>query len=53
VIEDTVSGVTPARASGSLCLGLATSFSADQLMFAAANWTAAYLAAAPEAALAL
>jgi HAD superfamily hydrolase (TIGR01509 family) len=52
VIEDAVSGVTAAKAAGAQCLGLTTSFSAEQLASAGADWTARDLAAAPEAALA-
>ena len=52
VIEDAVSGVTAARAAGSRCLGLTTSFSADQLTAAGADWTAADLATAPDEVLA-
>jgi HAD superfamily hydrolase (TIGR01509 family) len=47
VIEDAVSGVTAAKAAGSRCLGLTTSFSADQLASAGADWTAADLARTP------
>lgn len=47
VIEDAVSGVTAARAAGSRCLGLTTSFSAEQLASAGADWTAMDLAVAP------
>jgi len=48
VIEDAVSGVAAARAAGSRCLGLTTSFGASQLMAAGADWTAANLATATE-----
>jgi beta-phosphoglucomutase len=51
VIEDAVAGVAAARAAGARCLGLTTSFPADQLVAAGADWTAANLAAAPEAVL--
>jgi beta-phosphoglucomutase-like phosphatase (HAD superfamily) len=51
VIEDAVSGVVAAKAAGALCLGLTTSFSADRLKEAAADWTAPDLASAPEAVL--
>lgn len=44
VVEDAISGVTAARAAGARCLGLTTSFSADQLRAAGANWTADDLA---------
>jgi len=51
VIEDAVPGVRAARASraaGSRCLGLTTSFSADQLRSAGADWKAPDLASAPD-----
>jgi len=48
VIEDAVSGVKAAKTAGSRCLGLTTSFSAEQLLGAGADWTAANLVAAPE-----
>jgi beta-phosphoglucomutase len=48
VIEDAVSGVTAARVAGSRCLGITTSFSADRLMAAGAEWTAPDLAAASD-----
>ncbi len=48
VIEDALSGVTAARAAGARCLGLTTSFSAEQLAVDGAEWTAADLAAAPD-----
>lgn len=47
VIEDAVSGVQAAKAAGSRCLGLTTSFSAEQLTSAGADWTAATLAEPP------
>lgn len=47
VVEDAVSGVAAARAAGSRCLGLTTSFAAEFLMAAGADWTAANLEAAP------
>ena len=43
VIEDAVSGVQAAKAAGARCLGLTTSFSADQLEGAGADWTASDL----------
>jgi HAD superfamily hydrolase (TIGR01509 family) len=52
VIEDAVSGVAAAKAAGSRCLGLTTSFSAEQLTAAGADWTAANLELAPDEALA-
>ncbi len=48
VIEDAVSGVSAARAAGSRCLGLTTSFSADRLTAAGAEWTAPDLASASD-----
>jgi HAD superfamily hydrolase (TIGR01509 family) len=52
VIEDAVSGVAAAKAAGSRCLGLTTSFQAGQLVGAGADWTAADLATAPDEVLA-
>ncbi len=49
VIEDAVAGVAAAKAAGSRCLGLTTSFSASQL--ALADWIAPDLANVPAAAL--
>ncbi len=49
VIEDAVSGVAAAKAAGARCLGLTTSFQADQLAAAGADWTAADLESAPAA----
>ncbi len=40
VIEDALSGVATAKAAGARCLGLITSFSAEQLVSAGADWTA-------------
>jgi hypothetical protein len=51
VIEDAVAGVAAARAAGSRCLGITTSFEADRLIAAGAEWTAPSLAAAPSEAL--
>jgi len=48
VIEDAVAGVAAARAAGSRCLGLTTSFQTGQLTAAGADWTAANLATAAE-----
>jgi len=48
VIEDAVSGVAAAKAAGARCLGITTSFSADRLTAAGADWTAADLATATE-----
>jgi HAD superfamily hydrolase (TIGR01509 family) len=47
VIEDAISGARAAKAAGSRCLGLTTSFGAEQLVAAGADWTAATLAEAP------
>ncbi len=47
VIEDAVSGVAAAKAAGSRCLGVTTSFSADQLASAGADWTATDLERTP------
>ena len=47
VIEDAVSGVQAAKAAGTRCLGLTTSFSAEQLADGGADWTAQDLASAP------
>ena len=46
VVEDAVNGVAAAKAAGMKCLGLTTSFTAEQL--AGANWIANDLADAPE-----
>jgi len=48
VVEDAVSGVAAAKAAGMKCLGLTTSFSAEQL--AGADWISNTLADAPDAA---
>ncbi|HMF38859.1 MAG TPA: HAD-IA family hydrolase [Isosphaeraceae bacterium] len=48
VIEDAVSGVTAARAAGSRCMGITSSFEADRLLAAGANWTAGNLASASD-----
>ncbi len=50
VVEDAVSGVAAARAAGMRCLGLTTSFSAEEL--AGCDWIASDLAHAPREALA-
>ena len=47
MIEDAVSGVAAAKAAGSRCLGLTTSFSAEQLAAAGADWTAPDLELGP------
>lgn len=44
VVDDIVSGVVAAKAAGARCLGLTTSYSADQLRAAGADWTADNLA---------
>lgn len=49
VVEDAVNGVAAARAAGSRCLGLTTSFTREQLT--GADWFAASLADAPPAVL--
>ena len=46
VVEDAVNGVAAAKAAGMRCLGLTTSFSADDL--AGADWIAPDLANAPD-----
>ncbi len=51
VVEDAVAGVEAAKAAGSRCLGLTTSFPAEQLASAGADWTAANLAEAPASSL--
>lgn len=48
VVEDAISGVAAAKAAGMKCLGLTTSFSAEQL--ADADWISHTLADAPSAA---
>ncbi|MFI5381094.1 MAG: HAD family hydrolase [Tepidisphaerales bacterium] len=47
VVEDAVSGIQAGKAAGAKCLGLCTSFPADALRSAGADWTAANLADAP------
>ena len=47
VVEDAVNGVLAARAAGSRCLGLTTSFSEAALRAAGANWIAPDLAQVP------
>lgn len=44
VVEDAVNGVIAAKAAGMRCLGLTTSFSAEKLSEAGADWTAPDLA---------
>ncbi|MBN1591496.1 MAG: HAD-IA family hydrolase [Pirellulales bacterium] len=47
VVEDAPSGIRAGRAAGARCLGLTTSFSAEQLREAGADWTAPDLAHVP------
>ncbi len=49
VVEDAVAGVAAAKSAGSRCLGLTTTFAAEQL--GAADWVAPDLATAPQAVL--
>jgi HAD superfamily hydrolase (TIGR01509 family) len=48
LIEDAVAGVEAAKAAGSRCLGLTTSYSAQQLAIAGADWTSADLERTPD-----
>lgn len=48
VVEDAVAGVQAAKAAGSRCLGLTTTFAASDLLTAGADWTGADLAGAPD-----
>jgi HAD superfamily hydrolase (TIGR01509 family) len=48
VVEDAVAGVQAAKAAGSRCLGLTTSFGAERLAAAGADWTAANLEGTPD-----
>jgi HAD superfamily hydrolase (TIGR01509 family) len=48
VVEDAPSGIQAGRAAGSRCLGLTTSFAAEVLRKAGAEWTAPDLARVPE-----
>ena len=43
VVEDAVNGIVAGKAAGARCLGITTSFPADVLMKAGADWTAADL----------
>ena len=52
VVEDAPSGIRAARAAGCRCLGILSSFAADALLEAGADWTAANLAAVPAGVLA-
>jgi HAD superfamily hydrolase (TIGR01509 family) len=47
VIEDALAGVAAAKAAGSRCLALTTSFPADRLAAAGADWVAPNLAESP------
>lgn len=48
VVEDAQNGVEAAKAAGCKCLGLTTSFSAEQLREKGADWIAADLSGAPD-----
>jgi HAD superfamily hydrolase (TIGR01509 family) len=48
VVEDAPNGIQAAKAAGATCLGLTTSFSAERLRAAGADWTAPDLAEVPE-----
>lgn len=52
VVEDAVLGVQAAKSAGSSCLGLTTSFSADALREAGADWIARSFVHVPEPVLA-
>lgn len=47
VVEDAPNGIRAGKAAGAICLGLTTSFSADELRAAGADWTAPDLAHVP------
>jgi HAD superfamily hydrolase (TIGR01509 family) len=49
VVEDAVNGCKAAKAAGMRCLGITSSFDADTLAAAGADWTAPDLAHVPEA----
>jgi HAD superfamily hydrolase (TIGR01509 family) len=51
VVEDAINGVRAAKNAGCRTLGLTTSFGADTLREAGADWTASTLADAPDAAI--
>ncbi len=51
VIEDAVAGVAAAKAAGSRCLAVTTSFPAEQLAEVGADWIVPNLAEAPPEAL--
>ena len=53
MIEDAVSGVQAAKAAGSRCLGLTTSFTREQPLAAGADWTVTTLAEVPAQALSM
>ena len=48
IVEDAPMGITAAKAAGSLCLGVTSSFPGAELRSAGADWTAPDLASAPE-----
>jgi len=50
VVEDAENGVRAAKAAGAACLGLTSSFAAEKLRAAGADWTAPDLAQVPAAA---
>ncbi len=47
VVEDAVNGIQAGKSAGARCLGLTTTFSAEELSAAGAEWTAPNLAGAP------
>jgi len=47
VVEDAPNGIQAAKSAGAACLGLTTSFTADQLRHHGADWTAPNLAHVP------
>jgi HAD superfamily hydrolase (TIGR01509 family) len=51
VVEDAVAGVAAAKAAGSRCLAVTTTFSAAELVRAGADWVSADLARVPPGAL--
>jgi HAD superfamily hydrolase (TIGR01509 family) len=53
VVEDATNGIRAGKAAGARCLGLTTSFTADMLREAGADWIAADLAHVPIEVLAL
>jgi beta-phosphoglucomutase-like phosphatase (HAD superfamily) len=52
VVEDAPNGVRAARAAGCRCLGILSSFAAEALVEAGADWTAPDLASVPAGVLA-